>query len=146
MSPVSNISSIEHLSWQPSPIPLMMFLLAVPACHEAEMLTANKYFISNLWSRQKCQHLAKLKKKNLRSETNKHSTYCVHGCCRWQLPLHLGRGGPADPQVHWCQRAGAEGRVGARKQDYNELFRQEMALHETKYLSVYIQISTALPI
>lgn len=57
-----------------------------------------------------------------------------------------GGGGPADPQVHWCQRAGAEGRVGARKQDYNELFRQEMALHETKYLSVYIQISTALPI
>lgn len=144
MSPVSNISSIKHLSWQPSPIPLITFLLADPVCCEAETLRANKHFISNLWSKQKCQHLPQYK--NLSSETNKHLTYCVHGCCRWQLPLHLGRGGPADPQVHWCQRAGAEGRVGARKQDYTKLFRQEIALHETKYLSVYIQISTALPI
>lgn len=55
-------------------------------------------------------------------------------------------GGPADAQVQWCQREGAEGRLGARKLGHTKLFRQETGLNVTKCWSVYIQISTTLSV
>lgn len=42
-------------------------------------------------------------------------------------PSTSGEGGRgvADPQVHGCPRAGAEGQLGAREPGYTKLFRQE---------------------
>lgn len=40
-------------------------------------------------------------------------------------PSTSGEEGPTDPQVHCCQREGAEGWLGARKKGYAKLFRQE---------------------
>ena len=64
--------------------------------------------------------------KDLSGETRGGSTYWVHGCCRCQLPPHLGRGrGPADPRVHRCQGR-CRARVGRpRERGCTKLFRQE---------------------
>lgn len=53
-------------------------------------------------------------------------------------------GAPTDPQVHWCQGAGAEGRLWARKLAYTKVFTQETGpkLNQIlEYLINLLQIS-----
>lgn len=159
MSPDSYISGNKHFSQQPSVILLKIFLPAllmrVTSCWEAATLTANKHFIPHLWLGRKSEHLAKSVISPNFAQWNKQKK--THSCSEKQFNLLCTRllqmttpstsgeeGAPTDPQVHWCQGAGAEGRLWARKLAYTKVFTQETGpkLNQIlEYLINLLQIS-----